>query len=141
MVRQGHGEFGIGDGIGDDIDCAPNLMLVHAELDDFNKSRKRNPTHPLATAAQIATQSQAKQGKHFCQRSSLAGKYHAKTKVNNADSKVTGRIGCRFPLAADVGEESIASNRIFGENFFAAITIETDGGGAEQYLWTMIQAR
>ena len=65
MMRQRHGEFRIGDGIGDNVDSTLDAVMVHAELDNFDQRGQRNPTHPLTPTTQIAAQPQPEHGKHF----------------------------------------------------------------------------
>src|SRR5487761_1166021 len=106
MVRQSRSEFRISDWIRDDVNRALHLMLIHAELDNFDQRGQGDPAHPLTPAAQIAAQAKAKQRKHFGESAAFTGENHAETQVDNADSQVDRGIGSRLPLFTYIRKEA-----------------------------------
>ena len=131
MVRQGDGEFCIRDRIGNDVDRALYLVMVHAELDNFDQRGECDPAHPLTSITEIAAESHAKQGKHFGKRTTLPGEDHAKAQMDNADSQVDRGIGLGLPLLAYICKETVAGSGIFRQDFISPIAVIADRRGAE----------
>src|SRR5580704_18246089 len=91
-----------------------------------------DPIHPLASAAQFASEPEPKERQHPLERTSFARQDHSKAKMHDADSKCTGLRSFCLPGDAGIGDKPPAGIRFFGKDLVASVAVNTGGGCAQE---------
>lgn len=98
-----------------------------------------DPAPVLAAVADDATGTELKGEQHFLEGAAFAGEYDTDAAANNAEPQFVGCEGCLFPVMTDIGEEAGSLRRVFGKNFFAAVTVEANCGGRNECCGAFIE--
>src|SRR5580704_1766480 len=92
-----------------------------------------NPAPPLLPRSDATAQPQPEWPQHVRECPARGAQHQPNPHVHRADAG----LGCNpagvFPLAADLGQESVPSWTLFPQDFVAATPVEPDRRGAHQY--------
>jgi len=99
-----------------------------------------NPRHPLFAGTEFAAGQGTERRDHTGQGTAVRSEDKADTEFDDAQAEDGGAASFILPGLAAFGEKAAALSGLFGENFIAAISIEADGGGADQDFGPMLYA-
>src|SRR5262245_62824131 len=95
-------------------------------LDRPNDVVERDPAHVLPSRPNVAPEPQSERRQHLRERAARAAQDDAHPAGDDPYPRVSRRTRCRFPLGADLGQESMTGTAALVDDFVAAVSIDTD---------------
>jgi hypothetical protein len=110
-------------------------LIGDSMLDGSDDIVHCDPAHPLPSAAQATSQSQAEGQEHPPEGAAARTQDNPESRVHDSYSCLTSRLRSAFPVLGNFRQEFMGpQSAVFGENLIPAIAIHSHSGGCYQHL-------
>src|SRR4051794_41047482 len=124
-----HGRIGT-----DHVHRATDTWVVQRMLDGAHDIGDVNPTHPLASSADPASNAHSEWRQHLGKRPSIPAQNDPESCIYRTNAGIRGRLRCCLPLATNLGEKIASWSALLAQDFVAAIAIVPNSGGTDEHL-------
>src|SRR5690606_27183977 len=116
----------------DSVDRASKLLVRDRVLDHSGDVVDRDPAHALASASDLAADTEPKRQQHPRQGAPAPAEDESGPEVDDAGRPGLEGSGRRLPFLADLGKETLARWARLGEELVAAVAVVADRRAADE---------